>query len=102
MALAEAGVGGRLLLWPRIVLFGDSITEVAAPRRSPCALLTSMGPVGFPHGAAEPRERPCASCVVSEGQPRPRLPLRFSTAPADFPRGLVLQWCYLLLVFKEK
>eukprot|EP00075_Anas_platyrhynchos_P021760 XP_027311013.1 isoamyl acetate-hydrolyzing esterase 1 homolog isoform X1 [Anas platyrhynchos] len=27
MALAEAGVGGRLLLWPRIVLFGDSITE---------------------------------------------------------------------------
>ncbi|XP_062429007.1 isoamyl acetate-hydrolyzing esterase 1 homolog isoform X1 [Rhea pennata] len=27
MALAEAGAGGRLLLWPRVVLFGDSITE---------------------------------------------------------------------------
>ncbi|XP_026700936.1 isoamyl acetate-hydrolyzing esterase 1 homolog [Athene cunicularia] len=27
MALAEAGAGGRLLRWPRIVLFGDSITE---------------------------------------------------------------------------
>ncbi|NXI42112.1 IAH1 esterase, partial [Galbula dea] len=27
MALAEAGARGRLLLWPRVVLFGDSITE---------------------------------------------------------------------------
>ncbi|XP_074751759.1 isoamyl acetate-hydrolyzing esterase 1 homolog [Athene noctua] len=27
MALAEAGAGGRLLRWPRVVLFGDSITE---------------------------------------------------------------------------
>ncbi|KAM6082864.1 isoamyl acetate-hydrolyzing esterase 1 homolog [Chlamydotis macqueenii] len=27
MALAEAGACGRLLLWPRVVLFGDSITE---------------------------------------------------------------------------
>ncbi|NXS51092.1 IAH1 esterase, partial [Balaeniceps rex] len=27
MALAEAGDRGRLLLWPRVVLFGDSITE---------------------------------------------------------------------------
>ncbi|NXA37288.1 IAH1 esterase, partial [Eudromia elegans] len=27
MALAEAGARGRLLSWPRIVLFGDSITE---------------------------------------------------------------------------
>ncbi|KAK2533918.1 Iah1 [Columba guinea] len=27
MALAEAGARGRQLLWPRVVLFGDSITE---------------------------------------------------------------------------
>ncbi|NWX81492.1 IAH1 esterase, partial [Nothoprocta pentlandii] len=27
MALAEAGARGRLLRWPRVVLFGDSITE---------------------------------------------------------------------------
>ncbi|XP_054676169.1 isoamyl acetate-hydrolyzing esterase 1 homolog isoform X4 [Grus americana] len=27
MALAEVGACGRLLLWPRVVLFGDSITE---------------------------------------------------------------------------
>ncbi|XP_030304481.1 isoamyl acetate-hydrolyzing esterase 1 homolog isoform X1 [Calypte anna] len=27
MALAEAAVPGRLLLWPRVVLFGDSITQ---------------------------------------------------------------------------
>ncbi|NXS58735.1 IAH1 esterase, partial [Brachypteracias leptosomus] len=27
MALAEAGSRGQLLLWPRVVLFGDSITE---------------------------------------------------------------------------
>lgn len=33
MALAEAGARGRLLLWPRVVLFGDSITEVAALRQ---------------------------------------------------------------------
>ncbi|NXC39409.1 IAH1 esterase, partial [Penelope pileata] len=27
MALPQAGAGARLLLWPRVVLFGDSITE---------------------------------------------------------------------------
>ncbi|NXU61508.1 IAH1 esterase, partial [Horornis vulcanius] len=27
MALAEAGARGRLLRWPRVLLFGDSITE---------------------------------------------------------------------------
>lgn len=33
MALVETAVRGRLLPWPRVVLFGDSITEVAAARR---------------------------------------------------------------------
>lgn len=45
MALVETAVRGRLLPWPRVVLFGDSITEVAAARRCR-SLRTRRGPGG--------------------------------------------------------